>query len=183
MREPSGARVTPGCWPKLPPIMIIRRRLTCYNSLWDEFPLNAHLLTIHLAAADLYIHWGRAYWNGVGCSGGGVTFVMAPQAAGRNWFRASRPIYDRAQFSNCVLRRRLEFKRNAAELILATKLRIEIAVFGFSAIERGFLKKDACFFHHSSARAHKRLCHLRIDNGNENSPAWIIHRAGIIERG
>jgi hypothetical protein len=48
---------------------------------------------------------------------------------------------------------------------------IEIAVFGFSAIERGFLKKDACFFHHSSARAHKRLCHLRIDNGNENSPA------------
>lgn len=43
------------------------------------------------------------------------------------------------------------------------------------------LKKNA--FSTQRHRIHKRLCHLRIDNGNENSPAWIIHRAGIIERG
>jgi hypothetical protein len=57
-------------------------------------------------------------------------------------------------------------KRNAAELNFGDE--IEIAVFGFSVIE---LKKGRIFFHHISVSAHKRLCHLRIDNGNENSPA------------
>lgn len=135
--EASAARVTPGCWPKLPPIMIIRRRLTCYNSLWDEFPLNAHLLTIHLAA-DLYtftapriLKWGWLQRR----SAHGATFVMPPQAAGEIDFepRVQFTIGLNFRIAYCVARWKNRFTRNAGELIFFCVF--EIAVFGFLVIK------------------------------------------------
>lgn len=117
--EASGARVTPGCWPKLPPIMIIRRRLTCYNSLWDEFPLNAHLLTIHLAAANLYTYIKGAHIE-MGLAAAAAAAALHLSRLPR--LRAEIDFEARVQFT-IGLNSRIaycdagrNFKRNAAEL-------------------------------------------------------------------
>jgi hypothetical protein len=133
--------VTPGCWPKLPPIMIIRRRLTCYNSLWDEFPLNAHLLTIHLAAANLYTYIKGAHIEMGLAAAAALHLSRLPRLRAEIDFeaRVQFTIGLNSRIAYCDAGR--NFKRNAAELIFGDE--IEIAVFGFSAAE---LKKRTHFF-------------------------------------